>query len=127
MLQDLNLLGLYVTDPFKTADFYHQLGFTLVKQDKDVAEVKLGQFRVQFVNKETARDQDKAFQKEAYGEPKGAGLYINVSVKGIDSYYQSLLDKNLRPSSQPRDWPWGNREFVIRDPDGYKLVFYERI
>lgn len=27
----------------------------------------------------------------------------------------------------PRDWPWGNREFVLKDPDGYKLVFWHEL
>lgn len=32
----------------------------------------------------------------------------------------------MKPSSEPRDWPWGRREFVLRDPDGYKLVFFKK-
>jgi len=66
-------------------------------------------------------------KNEAGAKPKGLGIYINVNVENIDTYYQSLLDKGLKPSSIPRDWPWGNREFVIRDPDGYKLVFCEKL
>ena len=58
---------------------------------------------------------------------KGAGLYLYISVDNVDKFYKKLLSKKLNPSSAPRDWPWGNREFVIRDPDGYKLVFFKRI
>jgi len=58
---------------------------------------------------------------------KGAGLYLYISVDNVDKFYKKLLSKKLKPSSAPRDWPWGNREFVIRDPDGYKLVFFKRI
>jgi uncharacterized glyoxalase superfamily protein PhnB len=50
-----------------------------------------------------------------------------LSVDDVDSTYQELVDKGLTPSSQPREWPWGNREFVIRDPDGYKLVIFKKL
>ena len=58
---------------------------------------------------------------------KGAGLFLYFEVDDVDEYYEDLLSKGLKPSSEPRDWPWGNREFVIRDPDGYKLVFFHEI
>jgi catechol 2,3-dioxygenase-like lactoylglutathione lyase family enzyme len=30
------------------------------------------------------------------------------------------------PATEPRDWEWGNREFIIKDPDGYKLCFSQK-
>jgi uncharacterized glyoxalase superfamily protein PhnB len=66
------------------------------------------------------------FQKEAKLSDKVAGLYLYISVDNVDDYYNNLVSKGLKPKSEPRDWPWGNREFVIRDPDGYKLVFFKR-
>ena len=92
-----------------------------------MAEMALGPMKLQFIDKETAKDQDGSFQKEAFGEPKGTGLYINIEVDGIDAYFQELKNKGLKPSTKPRDWPWGQREFAIRDPDRYKLVFYEKL
>ena len=89
--------------------------------------MSLGSMTLQLIDKETAKEQGEAFQKEAFGEPKGTGVYVNVEVEQIDEYYQSLLAKGLKPSTEPRDWPWGHREFVIRDPDRYKLVFYQKI
>jgi uncharacterized glyoxalase superfamily protein PhnB len=66
------------------------------------------------------------FQKEANLSHKGAGIFISISVENVDEFYNALLTKGLKPSSKPRDWPWGNREFVIRDPDGHKLVIFKR-
>ena len=54
-------------------------------------------------------------------------MYINVEVSDIDDYYQQLLEMSIKPSTEPKDWPWGNREFVLRDPDTYKLVFYQKL
>ena len=53
-------------------------------------------------------------------------MFVYISVDDVDEFYRGLAQKGLKPSSEPRDWPWGNREFVIRDPDGYKLVFFKR-
>ena len=51
---------------------------------------------------------------------------LYFSVDDVDEAYKSLRAKGLKPSSEPKDRPWGNREFVIRDPDGYKLVIFKR-
>ena len=126
MVKSVSGLGIYVKDPKKSASFYKKLGFR-VENKKDVIRAYSNWFWIQFTEIETAKDLDKSFQKEAFGEPKGLGLYINASVQNIDKFYASLVKKGLKPSSKPRDWPWGNREFVIRDPDGYKIVFFEKL
>jgi catechol 2,3-dioxygenase-like lactoylglutathione lyase family enzyme len=114
----------YVKDIKKTAEFYKALGFKLEKQEADYLLVRLNWFGIDF---RAAGSEDKAeFQKEAVAEPKGAGIFINVSVGDVDEFYKGVLAKGLKPSSEPRDWPWGTREFVIRDPDGYKLVIFKR-
>lgn len=127
MLKALNLIGLYVKDIESTVTFYRELGFELVSNEGGIAEVKLNDVRVQFVAQETAANQDESFQKDAYGEPKGTGVYINIEVDNADKYYKQLLESGIKPSTEPRNWPWGQREFVVRDPDRYKLVFYEKL
>ena len=73
-----------------------------------------------------AKAKKAEFKEEATAEPKGSGIYINCSVADVDEFYEGVKAKGLTPSSEPRDWPWGNREFVMRDPDGYKLVFFAK-
>ncbi|HUB93950.1 MAG TPA: VOC family protein [Verrucomicrobiae bacterium] len=126
MLKALNLIGLYVKDIDASLSFYKTLGFELVSNDGSVAEVGLNGSRIQLVAQETARDQNESFQKDAFGEPKGTGVYLNVEVTAIDNYYKQLVEDGIKPSTEPKDWPWGQREFVVRDPDRYKLVFYEK-
>jgi catechol 2,3-dioxygenase-like lactoylglutathione lyase family enzyme len=127
MLKALNLLGLYVKDVETSVSFYKELGFEPVSNDGGVAVVKLGAMRVQFVAQETAKDQSESFQKDAFGEPKGTGVYINVEVDNIDDYFKQLKESGITPSTEPKDWAWGQREFVIRDPDRYKIVFYQKL
>jgi catechol 2,3-dioxygenase-like lactoylglutathione lyase family enzyme len=115
----------YVKDTAKTADFYEKLGFIITKREPDHVSIRLNWFWADFHPQD---EEDKPeFQEEANLDNKGAGIFIYVSVDDVDGYYQELLEKGLKPSSEPRDWAWGNREFVLRDPDGYKLVFFKKI
>jgi len=113
-----------VQDISKTAEFYEALGFRIGERADDHLKVYLNWFWMQF-NAVSSEDKPE-FQAEAHAEPKGAGLYINIAVENVDEFYEGVLAKGMKPPSEPRDWPWGNREFVMRDPDGYKLVFFQK-
>src|SRR5580658_9883683 len=104
MLKALNLISLYVKDIETTVSFYRELGFELVSNDGSVAEVKLGKVHIQFIAQETASNQDQSFQKDAYGEPKGTGVYINVEVDNANNYFKQLHESGIKPSTEPRDW-----------------------
>ena len=115
---------LFVADIEKSNKFYSDLGFLQSgKPTAERASFRLNWFFVDLVSQKSANDE---FSKEANAKEKGAGLYIYLSVDDVDSIYKEVLEKGLKPSSEPRDWPWGNREFVLRDPDGYKLVFFQK-
>lgn len=117
-------LGFYVQDIEKTAEFYLSLGFREGERSGNYLKIYLNWFWMQF---NTVSSEEKPeFVQEAQAEPKGAGLYINIAVDDVDEFYQQALMAGLKPSSEPRDWPWGNREFAMRDPDGYKLVFFQK-
>lgn len=115
----------YVKDTSNTADFYEALGFKFDIRKPDHLSVHLGSFWIDFHPQD--KEDKPEFKQEANLDNKGAGLFLYITVGNVDEFYQGLLTKHLRPSSKPRDWPWGNREFVIRDPDGYKLVFFQKI
>lgn len=115
----------YVKDTAKTAEFYDSLGFTFDKREPDHISIRLNWFWIDFHPQD--KEDKPEFQKEANLDNKGAGLFLYIKVENVDGFYKGALAKGLQPSSKPKDWPWGNREFVIRDPDGYKLVFFRKI
>ena len=114
----------YVKDLDKTALFYETLGFLKSKHEPDRLSFRLNWFWIDFHPQDKENIPD--FQKETNFENKGVGMFIYLSVEDVDDYYNYLLSKGLKPSSEPQDMPWGNREFVLRDPDGYKLVFFKK-
>lgn len=114
----------YVKDALVTADFYEQLGFIVTKREPEHVSIRLNWFWIDFHPQD--KEDKPEFQKEAVLEPKGAGQFLYIKVDDVDGFYQGLQEKGIKPSSQPKDWPWGNREFVVRDPDGYKLVFFNK-
>jgi catechol 2,3-dioxygenase-like lactoylglutathione lyase family enzyme len=124
-LKSVSSLTFYAKDLNATADFYKTLGFRFGEQTERSLTMYLNWFSLTFV---AIGSEDKPeFREEAGAEPKGGGLYINIKVTDADEFYKGVVAKGLEPSSEPRDWPWGNREFVMRDPDGYKLVFFSKL
>ena len=124
-LKSVSGLVCYVKDLNKTIKFYEDLGFVFRKKEETSATAYVNWYWIQFlaIDKETKPN----FKEEAVLENKGAGVYTYLSVDDVDEAYKELVSKGLKPSTQPKDWPWGNREFVIRDPDGYKIVVFNRI
>jgi uncharacterized glyoxalase superfamily protein PhnB len=54
-------------------------------------------------------------------------MFTYVEVEDVDEHFRKLKEAGIETSSEPTDWPWGKREFVARDPDGYKIVFYSPV
>jgi Glyoxalase/Bleomycin resistance protein/Dioxygenase superfamily len=52
--------------------------------------------------------------------------FLYLSVENVDEAYHELLEKDLKPVSEPRNRPGGIREFMRRDPDGSLLVFFRK-
>ncbi len=115
----------YVKDIDKTAEFYDALGFIFTKREPDHLSIRLNWFWIDFHPQD--KEDKPEFQKEANLDNKGAGLFTYIKVDNVDEFYEAVVAKGLKPSSQPKDWPWGNREFILRDPDSYKLVFFNKV
>jgi catechol 2,3-dioxygenase-like lactoylglutathione lyase family enzyme len=114
----------YVKNLGKTARFYESLGFEVRKRESTHITAYMNWFWMDFVAVD--KESRPEFKKEAAAAQKGTAAFIYCSVEDVDAYYNELRAKGLKPSSEPRDEPNGNREFGLRDPDGYRLVFFKR-
>jgi catechol 2,3-dioxygenase-like lactoylglutathione lyase family enzyme len=108
----------------KTAKFYETLGFRMGKRESDRLTCYVNWFSVTFIAQDKEVDPER--KKEAKLANKGAGLYLHVKVDDVDAYYKGVVAKRMKPASAPQKMASGNREFVLRDPDGYKLIFFAK-
>jgi catechol 2,3-dioxygenase-like lactoylglutathione lyase family enzyme len=115
-----NLL-FWVQDNRISEKFYKKLGFEVVRTDDKHSVVELGNFQIVLV---AMRDEDE-FAKDALAKDKGRGVYVYIAADDVDKLHKRLVKIGLRPATGPRDWEWGNREFILKDPDGYKLCFWQ--
>ncbi len=114
-----------VSDLDQSIEFYNTLGFELKKQNPDIsAHMYLNWFWIELLRKDKVVTEE--FKKDIDEPAKGAGQYIHINVEDVDEFYKEAITKDFKPLSEPKDFPWGHREFVLTDPDSYKLVFFSK-
>ncbi len=120
MFKSISSLLFFVNDLEKTFEFYKTLGFDVEKSD-GMVKFRVNWFEMTFIDKEHS-----TFKSGFEGE-KGRGMFVYIKVEDVDKFYKFVIEKGIKPSGEPKDWDWGNREFVIKDPDGYRLVFFNKV
>jgi catechol 2,3-dioxygenase-like lactoylglutathione lyase family enzyme len=111
----------WVADNTISDRFYKKLGFAIEFSDDNISVVEGHGLRLELV---TWRD-DEEFARDSMNGDKARGLYIYIQAGDVDEFYKRLQKLGIKAVQPPRNWPWGRREFVIKDPDGYKLCFYQ--
>lgn len=97
----------------KTLAFYEGLGFRVDKNDGRIAVVYVNWFSAEF---HLVSDIDDG--------PKDGPLVL-VSVE-VEKFYAAALAAGYVPESELQKTVNGRREFSLRDPNGYLMVFFEK-
>jgi catechol 2,3-dioxygenase-like lactoylglutathione lyase family enzyme len=105
----------HVDDLARAAEFYETIGFRRGKEEPDRVTFYVNWFFVTLV----------AGDRTAAGA-KGAGVFLYIKVDDVEDFHDAVLSKGLKPAGEPERQPSGSREFVLRDPDGYNLVFFQK-
>lgn len=114
-----------VSDLDKTAKFYEKLGLKIKDRTSNRLIIYLNWYRIDFFT--VGKDDNATLQKEAKIKDKGTGVYLYFSVDSVDDTYKEVVKLGLKPMAEAEDESWGNREFILEDPDGYKIVFFKKI
>src|SRR5262249_44192399 len=101
-----------VKDLKKTAAFYEALGFDIRRREANFITAYSNWYWIELA----AIGKDER-AKAAPAKGKGGGILIYMSVDDVDGFYKFVKSKGIKPASEPKDQPWGNREFMMRDPD----------
>jgi catechol 2,3-dioxygenase-like lactoylglutathione lyase family enzyme len=105
----------HVEDLARASEFYDTIGFRRGKEESGRATFYVNWFFVTLVSED-----------QAEAPTKGAGLFLYIKVGDVEGFHKAVVSKGLKPVSEPERQPSGNREFVLRDPDGYNLVFFQK-
>jgi len=123
-LNSISGINYYVEDLSRTAEFYEALGFRRGKEEPDRLTFYVNWFFVTFVDEDQVGDPERPSASEQGS--KGAGVSLHIKVDDIEDFHSGVVSKGMTPASEPQKRRSGGREFVLRDPDGYKLVFFEK-
>ena len=107
----------------RSVEFYSQvLGFevqfTLPDPDGRLvhASVNRGDASVMFGQRDPSNPHDQG--------KLGAGVALYMTVadsEDIDAYFQRVKETGATVVQEPTDQFWGNRDWIVADPDGYLL------
>ncbi len=61
------------------------------------------------------------------GTKRGQGVALHFKVSDIDAHFERLKKMGIPIAEEPKDQPYGMREFAMRDPDGYEIEFVQPI
>ncbi len=103
--------------------FYEKLGFKFKTNEPERATAYINWWWFDF-HQLDAEDAPAGHVPPAVDNAKSGALFY-FSVDNVKQADQELLDSGLRPASEVIELR-GNREFMLIDPDGYRLVFFKR-
>lgn len=110
-IESLSAITLATRDMRRAVAFYETLGFPLKYGGPD-AEFTSFAFGDAYLN----------LTAEPSGPMRWWGRVI-FHVADVDATYRTAMDAGFAPEFSPRDAPWGERYFHVRDPDGHELSF----
>ncbi len=125
-----NIPELSVTNLESSLSFYKTIGFKIEyeRPENKFAFISLKEF--QFMLQEISED-DK-WQVSPLTYPFGNGINFQLEVTNLNEIYNNLKNSNYKISFdieenwyRQDDKLLGNKEFLVQDPDGYLLRFFE--
>ena len=113
-IETLSAVTLTVSEIARSVRFYESLGFRQRAGHAvpGFASFVLGGAAPSYLN----------LLEGEHGQVDGWGRVI-VYVSDVDAFYRQALAAGAVPEFAPRDAPWGERYFHLRDPDGHELSF----
>lgn len=120
----------FVRDVDASIEFYvDKLGFALVRADPEgdgrhgFAVLARGDAEFMFVHESALGPGNRA----ALPYPRAAGVDIRLMVDDVDAVYASVREHGVNVVLSLDDRPYGLRDFIISDADGYRIRFAHRM
>ncbi|HEV3164271.1 MAG TPA: VOC family protein [Isosphaeraceae bacterium] len=108
-MADISLEGLtlHVADVDRSLEFYKRIPgvSVLFERPGRFALLQVGKGRLGLLNYDAGR------------------FHVEFETSDLNAAYEELRASGLEPLSPPTDRPWGERDFLVTDPDGNVLEF----
>lgn len=111
-IESISAITLVTGDMARSVRFYEALGF----------EKRYGGETADFTSFHVGEGYLNLGLRVDPGEILGWGRTI-FYVADVDAMHARILEAGFVPEFEPRDAPWGERYFHVRDPDGHELSF----
>ena len=133
MISNALVPELSITDFEKSLDFYVRiLGFSIMYQREEdgFAYLSLGQAQIMI----DQIGKGRTWKTAELEHPLGRGVNFQMEIESIAPLLERLQQNNIELFS-PVEEKWyrrnngevGNRQFLVKDPDGYLLRFTENL
>ena len=115
-IDSISAVTLGTHDMNRAIDFYRAVGFDLVYGGRDTAFTAF-------------RAGHNYLNLSAWDPAITWGLWgrIVLYVGDVDGQFRRVVEAGYTPEFEPRDAPWGERYFHVRDPEGHELSFAKRL
>lgn len=122
---------LYVTDLWRSLAFYRDiLGFRILYQRAEDNFAYLKREHAELMLDQLGESRD--WIAGDLQRPFGRGINLQIEVSDVDGLHKAIRDGGFRPFLALEE-KWyrrddrflGNRQFMVQDPDGYLLRFYQ--
>ncbi|MCR9096314.1 MAG: VOC family protein [bacterium] len=111
-IESISAVTVLVGDMGRSVRFYEALGF----------ERLYGGASADFTSYRVGDGYLNLAAREALGDVPSWGRTI-LYVDDVDRMHDRVVEAGYAPEFAPRDAPWGERYFHVRDPDGHELSF----
>lgn len=109
---------------FETWDFYTtHLGFRTVCQN----DVYVHLSHPDGAQLGVLHEELDGLPAELVSATDGRGVWLNREVADADAEHARMCAAGIEIAEPPEDKPWGNRQFLIRDPNGMLIAIAHRI
>ena len=123
-LKSVSGVSYRVKDVDATVNFYQSLGFREGKKDDTSTSIYLNWFWIEFYGVEkTSTDRGVAGENNSNSSQE---VILYLSVGDLSETVRELQERGLNPSPEVLNKLKGRRETSISDPDGYRLVFFQK-
>lgn len=115
---DVQAIVVYVDEVDRSMRFYGEgLGLPLVYEHHGRYGYQVGASRLLL----HPRGEGTEVAARAPGEATGYGVELSFGVDEVDALVARLQGNGVAVEQQPQDQPWGERDAVVRDPDGFRV------